>query len=365
MCARIAIVDPGSFVLPYDFQLVKALVGRGDRVDFYGSDTRYGAEFLAAMRALPEVDVRAPAISGSVASRWRGALAYVGLLARLLWNARRYAVVNLQFSGFWPVELPVFLALRHKFVFTVHNAVPHDFGLLQHRPTQWLASMARALVFASESTRDDFMRRYGDSFRVKSSVFPIGLIPVAPHMGAVAYQVSVLPRTLVYWSTIKPYKGVELFVELARSDRLRQLGVSLEIHGAWASELRPLREELRELGVDLHDGYLDEAQLLALLARDVVFLLPYQSASQSAALYSLLNHGRLFICTDVGDLGAFMRRFGLEGLLLEDRSAQAVVECLAYLDQNRAAVVAAFQRAQSALQWDRLLAQAGQAYRIT
>ncbi|HKX42422.1 MAG TPA: hypothetical protein VJO99_14785, partial [Burkholderiaceae bacterium] len=62
-------------------------------------------------------------------------------------------------------------------------------------------------------------------------------------------------------------------------------------------------------------------------------------------------------------LGAFMRRHGLEGLLLRERSAEAVVECLDYLAANRAAVVDALRRAQAALRWDRLLAEHGQAYR--
>jgi hypothetical protein len=61
----------------------------------------------------------------------------------------------------------------------------------------------------------------------------------------------------------------------------------------------------------------------------------------------LLNHGRVFICSDVGDLGAFMRRYGLEGLLLKDRTAESVERCLAYLEANQAEVMAAFARAQA------------------
>jgi hypothetical protein len=102
--------------------------------------------------------------------------------------------------------------------------------------------------------------------------------------------------------------------------------------------------------------------LLALLGRNVVFLLPYEQASQSGALYALLNHGCLFICSDVGDLGSFMRRFGLEGLLLRDRSAEAVAECLDHLAANGTAVTHSLARAQQALHWDRLLAEHGAAY---
>ncbi|MBC7956836.1 MAG: glycosyltransferase, partial [Cytophagales bacterium] len=313
MTDRIAIVDPGSFVLPYDFQLVKALAGRAD---FFGSTTRYNGEFLDAMRCLPRVHVQARAISSSVAPRWRGALAYLGLLATLLWQASRYSTINLQFSGFWPAEWLVFGLLQRKFVFTVHNAVPHGFEGMQHRPTRRLAALARALVFVSESTRDDFMRRYGEVFRAKSSVLPHGLLPAAPQAGVTPCAVGTPLRSLVFWSTVKPYKGVELFAELARSEAIRQRGFSLAIYGAWAHELHPLRQELSNLGVAIHDEYLEQPELLGLLAQDAVFLLPYQQASQSGALYSLLNHGRLFICADVGDLGAFMRRHGLQGLLL-------------------------------------------------
>jgi glycosyltransferase involved in cell wall biosynthesis len=359
---RIAIVDPGSFVLPYDYQLVKALAGRAD---FFGSTTRYNAEFLEAMRQLPGVGVVARAISSSVAVRWRGALAYLGLLAALMWRSRRYAIVNLQFSGFWPAEVIVFGLLRRKFVFTVHNAVPHGYAGVQHGPTRRLAAMARSLVFVSESTRDDFMRRYGEAFRARSSVLPHGLAPVTPQSGVVAYSAGALQRSLVFWGRVQPYKGVELFAELARSEEIRRRGLSLAIHGAWAPELQGLRKELSDLGVAIHDAYLDQAQMLALLAEDAVFLLPYQQASQSGALYSLLNHGRLFICSDVGDLGAFMCRYGLQGLLLKERSAEAVANCLAFLEANRPAVAEAFGRAQTALQWDRLLAEHGHAYRLS
>ena len=363
LSSRIAIVDPGSFVLPYDFQLVKALTGQGRAVDFYGSRTRYNAVFLEAMSGLPGVMVRAASISSSVASRWRGALAYIGLLASLLWNARRYATVNLQFSGFWPVELVMASMLRKKLVFTVHNAVPHGFTALQHQPTRHLARMARSLVFVSQATHDDFMRRYGAAFSAKASVFPLGLLPVAPQCDKVPYDLSMRLRSLIFWSTVKPYKGVELFADLARSDEIRRRGLSLEVHGAWDESLRSLRDELAGLGVAVHDEYLDEAQMLALLAQNAVFLLPYQRASQSAALYSLLNHGRLFICSDTGDLGAFMRRYGLAGLLLQDRSARAVVDCLDHLETHREAVVEAFRNAQQDSAWPRLMREAGQVYR--
>lgn len=355
MGQRIAIVDPGSFVLPYDYHLVQALAAGGREVDFYGSTTRYNAGFLDAMRHLPGVRVVARAISSSVASKPAGALAYAMQLLTLLVRAGRYRSVNLQFSGFWPAEWLVFALLRRKFVYTVHNAVPHGHLGEQHAPTRRLAGLARRLVFVSEATRDDFLRRYGERYRAKACVLPHGLLAVAPGVPPVPYGPRLAPRGLVFWSRVQAYKGVELYADLARSPEIARRGLALAIYGAWSPELHGLRGELQRAGVAVHDEYLSDTRLLELLAQPVVFLLPYQRASQSGALYTLLHHGCVFFCTDTGDLGAFMRRHGLEGLLLRDRTPEAVLACLDHLARHEDEVMRRLAAAQDSLRWERLL----------
>ena len=122
MAEHIAVVDPGSFVLPYDFQLVQALAARGDAVDFFGSRTRYNGELLEAMRRLPGVTVHDRALSRTVAPRWKGALGYLALWSSLWLRRDRFDAFNLQFSAGWLLELPFLWALRKRLVFTVHNA---------------------------------------------------------------------------------------------------------------------------------------------------------------------------------------------------------------------------------------------------
>ena len=348
---RFAIVDGSSSVLPYDHQLAGALAAQGARIDFFGSTTRYNGELLDAMRSLPGVAVDARAISGTVASRWRGAAAYLALLWRLWREQGAYDAINLQFSILWPLELPFLAAMRKKLVFTVHNAVPHEHTGLRHAATGWIASLARTLVFPSRYTHDDFLRRYGERFRTRSVVAQHGASPLVAGAPAVPYRPLPAPEALVYWSTIKPYKGVELFADLARSPRVGGAGLPLEVHGAWARELHGLRDELVGLGVKVESGFLDTTSVLSLFARPVVFLLPNRDATQSGALYTLLHHGCLFICADTGDLGVFMRRFGLERLLLKERSADAVADCLAALRADPAGIARAFQAAQDASSW--------------
>jgi len=356
---RIAIVDGASFVLPYDYQLVRALAQRGAGIDVYVSDTAYNRDFLDALRALPNVEVIVGAVSGSVAPRWRGVPAYVALWARLWRRRARYGVVNLQFSVLWPLELAMALLLRRRFVLTLHNPVPHEHAGRRHGPTAWLARLARRIVFVSAASRDDFVERYGAAAlpAARSALLPHGLLPVVPQAGATPYAPPAQPpRTLAYWSTVKPYKGVELYAELARSAQVAQRGLALEIHGRWDRALLPLRDELAGLGVRIVDAYLDRAALLALMAAPALFVLPYRRASQSGALYSLLNHGRLFVCADVGDLGRFMRAHGLDKLLLRDRSAAALLECLDHIAAHPQQVAQAFAAAQEACRWECIVA---------
>ncbi len=362
--ARIAVIDGGSFVLPYDFELVRAMAEQRIGVVFFGSRTRFNGEFLEAMRTLPNVEVRDRSVSGTVASRWGGLVAYAALW-REVWRRRReFDAVNLQFSAFWPLELPFAFALRRRFVYTVHNAVPHDRVGRTHPPTRWLAALARRLVFVSPFSRDDFLSRYGNGAAPRSHVVELGVLPAVPHANVVAYRPLRDPEALVFWSTVKPYKGVELFLDLARSDAVRARGLALEIHGAWASELAPLRDELAALGVRIDDRFLDPAALQRLLARDVLFVLPNREATQSGAMQTLVAHGRTFVAADVGDLGAFLRRHGLEALLLRERSADAVIESLDRIEGDGDAIARALQRAQDRSAWSVVTRGLAEAYGV-
>jgi hypothetical protein len=359
---RIAVLDGGSFVLPYDEQLVAALARRGAQVTFYGSLTRYNGHCLEAMRQLPGVRVVAAPVSGSVAPRWRGLLAYAGLLWRLWRERRRFEVVNLQFSVLWPLEWLLLRAVQDRLVFTVHNAVPHGFEGRQHGPTRSIAKVARTLVFASQATMDDFLGRYGASFERKSVVVPHGLLPTLPGEPPRAYRPLPQASALVCWGTVKPYKGVELFEALARSPAVQARGLALEVVGRWDDSLQALRRTLQGLGVAVDDRYLDSTALQRLFSRDVVFVLPHAAATQSGVLYTLLHAGCAFICADSGDLGDFMRRHGLGDLLMKERTPEAVLRCLDHLAADSERFALAFAAAQAACTWDAVLEQGQAAY---
>lgn len=367
-------MDGSSSVLPYVHALALGLVRRGYRVCVFASRTRYNGEFLDDLKFQEGVEVVDAGVSRTVAAPWFGLLAYAGLWWRLWRRRSEFGAINLQFSVLWPLELPFAWALRQHFVFTLHNPVPHGHSTKRHIPTAWFALLARSLIFVSHATREGFVLRYGAGYEAKSLVLPHGLLGLEPADVPVAYSRKGPPEALVFWGTVKPYKGVDIMAELARSAQWQNHGLPLEVHGKWDAELAGLKIELQGLGVTVVDAYLDAAALKNLMRRNVVFILPYVSASQSGALFTLLHQGCRFICTDVGDLGDFMRRFNLTQLLLAQRDAPSVLQCLARLntrldappEANPAAqtdaVTAAFQRAQLQSDWDITLASADAAY---
>lgn len=349
---RIAIVDIGSFVLPYDFHLVSALADRGCSVMFFASETRFNPEFLDALRSRPGVEVISQPVSRSVSGPVTAALSYLRLLWSVWSRRNEYKALSVQFLGRWQVELPLWWLLRRKLIFTVHNAVPHEFPGKRYWPFRVLAGFATELWFLSRAVADDFHSRYVGKFHGKSRLVQMGTQACYPDLPRVPYVVPCRVEGLAYWSTVKPYKGIELMLALARDRIVRGGKEVLEVHGRWASELQPIRIEISDLGVQAQDRYLTSEELQALLSRDLVFLLPYRSASQSAALYTLLHHGRFFIATDVGDLGDVLRRFGLEALILADRSVEAVARCMTWLDANLSYAAARLSDAQAELCWD-------------
>lgn len=352
-----AVIDGASFVLPYDHALAEGLMRRGWRVTLFVSDTHYNVGFLDALQG---AEVRRFAVSRTVAPRWRGAWNYARLWWQVWRRRRGFDAVNLQFSILWPLELPFVWLLRRSFVLTLHNAVPHGFAGLRHRPTGWLLRLAARVVFVSEATRADAERRYGPI--PQAAVLPHGLVPVAPGDVPTAYAAPPPPEALVVWGNVAPYKGVDLLLDLARSPAWAARGLPLEVHGRFEPGLAPLRDDLIAAGVRVVDRFLSADELRALCARPVVFLLPYRRATQSGALYTLLHQGCRFLCSDSGDLGAFMRRHGLQALLLADRSADAVLAALDRLRADPARWTEAFAQAQRAAAGDAALAGAEVAY---
>ena len=313
--ARIAVVDPASFVLPFDYYLVKALAAEGITVDFFCSRTTANIGLVGQLKLARHIRVFEYYVSSTVAGRLSGVFNYLRMCLGILRRIQRYDAVILQYSILPALELLAFCPVRRKLWLQVHE----DSGLAGRRHAPFLLKvlkrMSRRLLFASPTVMAQHLRSYPDSPE-RLSLTRHGVLPVFPEDLSIAVKGHPHPcKVLVFWGLVKHYKGVDLFAQLADSGMFKEF--ALEVHGKWHPSTLRTKQALMKKGILVNDFFLTPADLRRLLLRPVLFILPYRSASQSGVLYTLLNYGCVFVSTDVGDNGQFLRDRGLGDLLFD------------------------------------------------
>ena len=107
-----------------------------------------------------------------------------------------------------------------------------------------------------------------------------------------------------------------MLLELARYYVKIGAGKKIKILGKFDSELSSLRSALSEMpNVEVVDSFLSATDLEKLFSQQPTFVLPYQSATQSGVLYTLLFYGQQLVATNTGDLGDILAGQKLEQFL--------------------------------------------------
>ncbi|MFG5406982.1 hypothetical protein ABXN37_01530 [Piscinibacter sakaiensis] len=169
--AGVALVDGGSFVLPYVHAVAMALRRRGHPVAVFASRTRYNGELLDHLRSVEGITVHTADVSGSVAPRWRGVLGYLGLLLRLWRGRRAWPTLMLQFAPLGLAEWPFWWLLRRRLVLAVHNAVPDA-----ARPVAARAGRAAAALPAAPRGAPAGLLEHGQALQGRGAVRGAGAL---------------------------------------------------------------------------------------------------------------------------------------------------------------------------------------------
>lgn len=250
---------------------------------------------------------------------------------------------------------PLSLSLDRPLVYCAHDPEPHpgDFSSSMQRVTQaLLLHRADAVVALSQfaANRLELKKAVRGKLRLAplSSVFaPTSDPPPLQHV----------PVRLLMMGRMMAYKGLSLLAEalptLASRDdwRLSVVGAGpafAEGHGLLAHMAQ----------VDVHEGWLTEAETDALIDAHDIVLAPYIEASQSGVVAQALARGRPVIATPVGAL-AEQIQYGAAGWLAEAVTPQAFAAATAAALANTtqraeksAAALALAQGAWASGAWD-------------
>jgi len=309
---KITISDPSLFTGRYDDSLCAALADAGAQVTLLGRPMRatdaiqpqgyaYHPRFFRRSEALRDRIGEGRAFRLAKAAEY-GLNCALGDLDKLA----SADIAHMQWLPLAPADRLMLGRLkgRTKLVHTVHNAdAYHADSGLQGRGYRGLLDLFDALVVHGETTRAALMEQGVDPARIHVTPHPpMRLAPATPPDLAELPE-PPLPR-LLFFGTIRPYKGVDLLIDACLS--LWQAGQRFELAlaGKPFMDIVPLLEQVRAAGFgerlidDL--GFLTEQRLDAHMARADVIVFPYRHIDSSGAFLSALHHGKAMVTSDAG-----------------------------------------------------------------
>lgn len=313
---KIAMVDPSLFTGRYDDSLCAALGHAGQDVTLLGRPMRatdaiepegyrYAPRFFRQSEALRRTLGEGRAFRLIKAAEY-GATAACGGLGAL----KRADLVHFQWLPLAPADRLLIRRLKGHaaLVHTVHNAdAYHADAGVQGRGYRALLDQFDALIVHGETTRQALEAQGVEADRIHLTPHPPMRLAAAGQLDLAAIPDPVVPR-LLFFGTIRPYKGVDLLIEACLS--LWRSGVDFELvlAGKPFMDVAQLVDRVRAEGFGerlMADfGFLTEARLDAHMAKADMIVFPYRHIDSSGAFLSALHHGKAMVTSDAGMFGA-------------------------------------------------------------
>ncbi|MEO6795578.1 MAG: glycosyltransferase family 4 protein [Candidatus Dormibacter sp.] len=307
--------------------LARALAARGIRVAVVTSSL-----FSPILPNPPYEIVRAFTYGPGQPKPWKALQ-----LARALRPARAFLqtfnpdVIHAQGTVLPVVERFLYRGLRVPLVCTVHDARAHE-----RRP--WLGSFTAFyrdfpwLICHSDSTRRQVQRAIP---RARIAVVPHGaytaLVTPLPTTGDARHRLELpaASRIALFFGFIRPYKGLELFLdglEIARRQGHDLVGL---VAGRPLYDVSGSVERARQTGVPVswHLRFILREEIATFFAAANVVALPYLDTSDSGAFELAAAFGKPVVVSDAGGLREAFSRYGY-GSVVPPRNAPALARAL-------------------------------------
>lgn len=310
---KVAMLDPSLFTGRYDDSLCAALGQAGQTVTLFGRPLRvtdaiapngyvYAPHFfrlserLGGARALKAVEYALDAAVRPV-------------------DALAADVVHSQWLPLAPADRRLLARLHRRapLVHTVHNAnAYHDDDGVQGRGYGSLLGRFDALIVHGEETRAALLKRGIAGGRIHVVAHPPMRLAEgkSPDLTAAEGRVRIL-----FFGTIRPYKGLELLIDSCIDLWRRGLMFELAVAGKPFMDVGFL-DTVRQAGFGdrlvTELGFLKEERLDGHLKAADIIVFPYSQIDSSGALLSALHYGAALVTSDAGmfaRLGDAVARF--------------------------------------------------------
>lgn len=341
----IALIDPASYTLPYDYFYINE-VSKYYKIDFYYSNTKYNYDYIKKLRNNNNnINLVEYNISSSVVPKSIGLLNYIKMLSEILLKKNRYNKIHFIWNLYLPAEQIFFRLFGNKFIFTFHNNVPHSFKEKVFKPYQQINKFAQRKVFVSNFTKENFILdygNYGEYYLLKHGIMPIS------NDNKVS-NISEPSDDIYFWGRVEEYKGIDIFQKFLTNYHVK-------IYGKWNVGLSKLKNELNnKRNIEIIDRYLQNDELIDLLCSDNIFILPYIDATQSGVLYTLLAYEKVFISSDVGENSMFLKENGLDKLIFNRENEKSIIESFEFAKNNYKDIKEKLSTIKNQYRWENIM----------
>lgn len=313
---KIAMLDPSLFTGRYDDSLCAALARAGHEVALHGRPTRAtDAISPEGYRYLPSffpISERLRGLIGDGAA-FRGVKAAEYLAAASIGSTaflREADVVHVQWLPFPPADARLLARMRTPrtrrpaLLHTVHNASAfHGDSGAQARGYRALLDRFDALIVHGETTRQALLEQGIAAERLHVVPHPPMTLAPAGAGDMAAVPDAARPRIL-FFGTIRPYKGFDLLIEACVALWRAGLDFELAVAGKPFMDIAPLLDRVRTEGFGdrlvTELGFLTEPRLDAHLRKADIIAFPYREIDSSGAFLSALHYGKAMVASRVG-----------------------------------------------------------------
>lgn len=313
---KAAMVDPSLFTGRYDDCLCGALAERGHDVTLLGRPLR-------ATDAIEPAGYRYAPRFFRIGERLRGTLGEgrfaravkavdyavdcrIGSLAALAGDVAHFQWLPFATADRWLLGR---LARRTALVHTVHNARPYHgdrAAIAQARGYLTLLPLFDALIVHGERTADALLAQGVERARIHLVPHPPMQLASAAPADIAALPSPVVPRIL-FFGTIRPYKGLDLLLQACLTLWREGLDFELAIVGKPFMPVEPFLGAVHGGGfghrliTDL--AFVTEQRLDAHLRAADILAFPYRAIDSSGAFLSALRYGAAMVTSDAGMFG--------------------------------------------------------------
>jgi glycosyltransferase involved in cell wall biosynthesis len=310
---RVHVVDPSAYTPAYDHALCHALGAAGAEVELYTSRFAYGP--VAPPERYQRRDFFYRSAPGAAGSRLRliAKLAeHIPDMLRYRAAARTADVVHFQWLTVQHLDRYLLPADGRPLVLTAHDILPREPRLGQRAAQRRSYDRFDAIVVHSEHGRRRLIEEVGvDPGRVyviaHGVLRPLGDAPQEADGGEAALAPELRgargPVVLMF-GLLRPYKGLDVLVEAWRGMDLGSRTGESAAAELWivglprmdvGSLLTPMPAGLRFL-----PRFLSDAEILAVMGRASLVVLPYRAIDQSGVALTALGAGVPLLLSNVG-----------------------------------------------------------------